>query len=378
MPSVVLVDRDGNEHTVSTLLGFQHAVYRSGMRPDTGTIADAVTTLANGGAIPASLQRLLEEFPESTGGGGGSAPTTDVQKESYVPSRLAASALASTFIPIAADAGDTAQTVTKRLNLVDTAGAKGYQINLEHSGNGTGATNGQTIAVDIHNNPGAKTAIVVHQYSNDGPAVRLDNTGTGTTLLLAQTNNATRNPGSESANGGNATGDAVRVVDSTGAVWVKVDGRGSLIMTPPADATQHTIDITGNAANAKRLIKLTNNANAPTLEIVQNAGAVDAYGISVAGKKYAATFTTSDASGSSVRITRSNTTGGGDVLDLRNDSATGRTLLIRQSTTEVATITREGEFEHLTAGKGVLLRSPNGTRYRLSIADGGTVSVVAA
>lgn len=70
MPAVVLVDRDGTEHTVSTLLGLQHALFRNGMRPDTGTVAQAVATVANGQPVPAALQRLLEEFPEPSGDSG--------------------------------------------------------------------------------------------------------------------------------------------------------------------------------------------------------------------------------------------------------------------------------------------------------------------
>lgn len=64
MPSVVLVDRDGVEHTVSNLTTLQHALFRNGMRPDTGTVAQAVATVADGQSLPAALQRLLEEYPE--------------------------------------------------------------------------------------------------------------------------------------------------------------------------------------------------------------------------------------------------------------------------------------------------------------------------
>jgi len=69
MPSVVLVDRDGAEHTVSTLLDLQHRVFRNGMRPDSGTLAQAVATVANGQPVPAALQRLLDEFGEVGSGG---------------------------------------------------------------------------------------------------------------------------------------------------------------------------------------------------------------------------------------------------------------------------------------------------------------------
>lgn len=50
----------------------------------------------------------------------------------------------------------------------------------------------------------------------------------------------------------------------------------------------------------------------------------------------------------------------------------------------VFTVDKEGdvvianELESTTAGAGVILKSPNGTRYRLTVANGGTLSIAAA
>jgi hypothetical protein len=46
--------------------------------------------------------------------------------------------------------------------------------------------------------------------------------------------------------------------------------------------------------------------------------------------------------------------------------------------TERSSISPEGEYECTTAGKGIILKSPDGTRYRLTVADGGTLSIGAA
>lgn len=47
-------------------------------------------------------------------------------------------------------------------------------------------------------------------------------------------------------------------------------------------------------------------------------------------------------------------------------------------TTKKAFIDKDGQFENAVAGKGIILKSPDGTRYLLTIANGGTVSVSAA
>ena len=75
---------------------------------------------------------------------------------------------ATTYVPLSKDAGDSFATITKRLQLTDTANAKGSVINIEHYGDGTNpeSYNGQTFGLDIHNNPGANIGIVFHQYSN--------------------------------------------------------------------------------------------------------------------------------------------------------------------------------------------------------------------
>lgn len=43
-----------------------------------------------------------------------------------------------------------------------------------------------------------------------------------------------------------------------------------------------------------------------------------------------------------------------------------------------ACVTTAGEFESLVAGAGVVLRSPNGTRYRITVDNAGALSVAAA
>jgi len=281
--------------------------------------------------------------------------------------------LSGKFVPVNKDANDTKLDITKRLEFEDTASAKGSVINIEHWGDGTGSPNNQAFGFDLHNNPGSSTGVVVHQYSNS-TAVKLDNTGTGPSFVICQTNNPVRNPSSVEDTA--ATGDAIRIINHTGAYWMRFLGRGELVLTPPADQVEHTINATNQAGTTKNLIRLNSNAPVPALQITANASSAGAYPILVSGQNYAAQLNTSTNGGFVAGFTKSGT-GNGDVINLRNDG-TGKTILIRQGTTTVAQVNADGEVELVTAGKGFLLRSPNGTRYRLSVSDAGAVTATAA
>lgn len=56
-------------------------------------------------------------------------------------------------------------------------------------------------------------------------------------------------------------------------------------------------------------------------------------------------------------------------------------VVFRNTTTSVETVmakaNTDGEYEVTTAGKGVILKSPDGTRYRLTVANGGAISTTA-
>lgn len=46
--------------------------------------------------------------------------------------------------------------------------------------------------------------------------------------------------------------------------------------------------------------------------------------------------------------------------------------------TEKCFIDKDGQYENVVTGKGIILKSPDGTRYLITVANGGTVSVAAA
>lgn len=60
------------------------------------------------------------------------------------------------------------------------------------------------------------------------------------------------------------------------------------------------------------------------------------------------------------------------------NSASAQPILIRNNNADKAQFTSAGELEELVAGNGIIMKSPDGTRYRLTIANGGTTAVAAA
>jgi hypothetical protein len=276
------------------------------------------------------------------------------------------------------DAGDTYLDLTRRFQWRDTVGARGSVFNIEHYGDGSGIGSSQTYAIDIHNNPGARSALVIHQYSSAQAAVQIDNTDATAAIIIKNTNNPTRNP-SGAAAGESATGDFVRFLNTTGALMFRVLGRGEVIITPGPDATGHAIEVVGRADSNKKLLRLTGNGPQIAAEIIANAGSAGFYPLLVSGYDYGPRFTTSQNGSNrfALELIKSGT-GNGDALRIVNQG-TGKTATFRTaSATEVAAINADGEYEHMTAGKGIILRSPDGTRYRITVADGGAVSAVTA
>lgn len=59
---------------------------------------------------------------------------------------------------------------------------------------------------------------------------------------------------------------------------------------------------------------------------------------------------------------------GGNIADFYNDNGT----------TLKAHIDVDGQFENATAGKGIILKSPDGTRYLVTVTNAGAIQVSAA
>lgn len=249
------------------------------------------------------------------------------------PAQAAEGDPAPNYVRADKDPNDAFQVVWQRLNFSDTTAAKGSVFNIDHWGNGTGNTTspGQTYGMDIHNFPGAERALVIHQYSSVSPAIHLDNTGNKPMIEIHNTQNNVINPGSD------GTGDFILLRDH---------GRATLRITkdlqfrtegaPPSGAKGILIY---NAVT--KPLSVQTPANTVGLEVVK----------------------TGPAAGEALRV---------------DNRGTGKTASFKNATGEVSAINPNGEYENNVPGQGLILKSPNGTRFRITVADDGTLSAAPA
>lgn len=251
--------------------------------------------------------------------------------------------------------------------LEDDVANDNHLISLRHYASKSGDANSQTYALDISNRPGANRAFVIHQYSNFAEAMRIDNTDNKPALRIVNTENQTLNPG------GVGSGDAI-VFDDWGTVRFRVTGTGGVIIQ--AKDTEHSLWISGPTTGTKSPLYVNHNNPANGVQIIAGVSSAGFYPLFVGGQNYGPAFTTSTDGGQTLNVTK-NGTGAGDALRVTN-KGTGATVQINQNATPVARINSDGELEQLIAGKGDLRRSPNGTRYRITVTDAGAVLVTAA
>lgn len=274
------------------------------------------------------------------------------------------------------------QTFTGKQALEDDASATEPVLRFEHYGAGSTSAYG----MDFANYPNAKSAVVVHQYSNADPAVQLDNTDTQPLVLLRNTNNPTKNPGGASA-GQSATGDFLKCVNTSGSNYLRVLGRGEILMTPGSDAAGNGIEVVGNASSSRRLIKATMNGTGHGVEIVGAVGSAGFYPLLVNGYDYGPSFaTTQDGSGRTVLLLTKNGTGLGTGLRVVN-KGTGNSVEIATNSATVFSITAAGlprwqaaSNEQTTVGAAgaasALPATP--TKYLKVVDSAGTTYVIPA
>lgn len=249
------------------------------------------------------------------------------------PQKAEAADEPGTYVLANRDAEDTYQIVWRRINFSDTKNAKGSVFNIDHWGNGTGNTRspGQTYGLDIHNFPGAERALVIHQYSSVSPAVHLDNTGNKPMVEIHNTQNNVINPGSD------GTGDYFLLRDhGTATLRVTKDLQFRTEGAPPSGPKGILIY---NAVT--KPLSVQTPANTVGLEVVK----------------------TGSAAGEALRV---------------DNRGSGKTASFKNATGEVSAINPNGEYENNVPGQGLILKSPNGTRFRITVADDGTLSAAPA
>ncbi|QED11500.1 hydrolase [Arthrobacter phage Qui] len=255
------------------------------------------------------------------------------------------------------DVGDTGQHT---IYLEDDVDHKHHLISLRHFGGGTT----QNYALDISNRPGASRAMCIHQYSNLTEALRLDNTSSAPMIRIVNTENQTLNPG------GVGSGDPI-VFEDWGTVRWKIQGDGGHYIENKD--TSHGVFIKGPTTGTKSPLYIEHRSPSNGLQVIAAASSAGFYPILVSGQNYGPAFNTSTNGGQTLRISK-NGTGNGEALVVIN-SGTGTTASFRTaSTTEVSKINANGEYENLVAGNGLVLKSPDGSRFRLTVDNDGALT----
>jgi hypothetical protein len=321
--------------------------------------------------------------------------TTDAEK----PISTLAQAALDKKVDNLRDALDTFMSISRRLNFQDLVSAKGSMINLDHRANGTGAANGQTYGIDIHNYPGAKAGFVFHQYSSLERAFALDNTGSAPMIEINNTENQTLNPGST------GTGDFFQLREM-GTSIMRLDkdivfrmggtkvatflhtAAKALSVQAASTYNGEAMDVTKAGTGAGTALKVNNSGTGIGLHINQigagqgfkvsanlaaNAGV---YASLVEGYDYGPSFSTAANGGTVLSLTK-NGTGNGAVLSLTN-KGTGQTAAFKDAAGAILSqISANGEYQHDIAGAGVVLKAPAGQKYRITVADDGALTTTA-
>lgn len=89
MPGVVLIARDGSEWEVRSAGALTDAVYRDGMRPKSGTVADNMLALVTNSVVVPTLNDVVLKRDYDT----------DIERETFIPARLSTGALAALGAP---------------------------------------------------------------------------------------------------------------------------------------------------------------------------------------------------------------------------------------------------------------------------------------
>ncbi|UAW09391.1 hypothetical protein SEA_KLEVEY_33 [Arthrobacter phage Klevey] len=345
--------------------------YVEGLAAQAGIIAGA--TLSAGEAAAAAEESATAAAESAESISGVVDPVTGLLLEGSLPPRLSPDTLAL-LAKISEtrtgpqtqpafwrkDVGDTGQST---IYLEDDVDHKQHLLSLRHYGGGTT----QNYALDISNRPGASRAMCIHQYSSLTEALRIDNTDNQPAIRVVNTENQTLNPGRT------GSGDAF-VFDDWGVVRFRIAGDGSLILAPKD--TSHGIYLSGPTTGTKSPIYVDHKAPANGVQIMAASTAAGFYPLLVGGWNYGPAFTTSQNGGQTLRVTKSGT-GNGEAVVVINQG-TGASLSIRTaSNTEVARVNADGELENVVAGKGLILKSPAGTRYRLTVGDDGALTTTA-
>lgn len=310
-----------------------------------------------------TADRTLDEIAESSG-----VPITSsilAQAQASAASAVAAAAAAAASATAAEgsaapawtrDAGDTYRDATRRLRFTDLTSSLESVINIQHNANGALDGTKYPYGLEIHNNDGAKPAIVIHQYSNNGPAFQIDNTDNQVGIVVNNTQNLVRNPD------GDGTGDFVKFQDHGVEVikWattnVITSNRSLVLLNNTAGPILYPqtvtagIDVLKLRTGGGNYITLTDGTLTHTLskDMVWNLGAKTFTLLNNnTGQKILDLQTASDLVG--MRILSSAATATQPALDIDRRGSASRALLVRNNTANQFGVDVNGIPEWLAA-----------------------------
>jgi hypothetical protein len=281
-------------------------------------------------------------------------------------------------------------------------------VYIEHYGDGTSGS-AQTYGIDIHNYPNAKSGLVLHQYSNNGPAFWLDNTDNAPAIRINNTHNFTLNPGGPvpTSLGDFQTWDTELVPKlrlkynyvfeayQVTPAFYRSEGTALSVQTPVDVAASTMTIVRTHNANAGAGLSVTSsggsgisvNQTGPGvgLTVALQVGAVGFYAGQLAGNDYGAQVITSADGGRTLDVQK-NGTGAGEAARITN-KGTGVSLSVRDASAEVMSVRADGKLMWSTASNVQTGVGPSGpasptpaapAKYLKIVANDGNVYVIPA
>lgn len=294
---------------------------------------------------------------------------------------------------------DTSSASGSTFRYEDTENHDGSIIHIAHRGGAVGT--GQAYGINLANYPGAKGGFIGHQYSKKSPFFQIDNTDINAAIYIRNTPNTTQNPD------GVQTGDffqlkpgseaADRLILKDNLTWlnqtvldytVQADNATNYAFGVQTSKNIKALVITKSGTGTGPAVEVNNAGTQPGIWIKQNGASNALYveGTSASGLGKAAAFIRGNthgvqvdinADGGSALLINKTSLGNGDTMRIINPG-TGATVDYRTAAGTVAKVNPNGEYENLTAGAGPIIKSPNGTRYRVTATDAGALTLAAA